>query len=57
MTVSKYITTTEVASELGVHRATVVRWIKAGVLPAIRIGPRMFRIARKDIQCMLNRNH
>ncbi|NJD28171.1 MAG: helix-turn-helix domain-containing protein [Chloroflexi bacterium] len=40
----------EAARELGIHESTVRRWIKAGLLPADRIGPgRRYRIARHDL--------
>jgi excisionase family DNA binding protein len=54
---SRYMTTTELASDLGVHRATIVRWIKAGIIPAKRLGPRTFKIVRQDVETVLNHNH
>lgn len=35
---SKYLTAGEVATRLDVSRMTVNRWIKAGKLPAFRLG-------------------
>lgn len=37
------------------HTNTIRAWIKAGVLPARRIGPRDIRIARDDLDAVLNR--
>lgn len=32
---------------------TIDRWIKSGQLPAYRVGPRMVRIKRADIEALL----
>jgi excisionase family DNA binding protein len=39
----------EVAQLLGVSRTTVWRWIRAGQLPARRIGPRTLRVERRAL--------
>lgn len=41
---SRYLTTAEVAAELVVSTKTVIRLIEAGELPAVRVGPRLFRV-------------
>lgn len=46
---SEYISVKEAAAELGVSPSTVWRWIDARRLPAIRIGPKMIRIRRRDL--------
>jgi excisionase family DNA binding protein len=48
MTKSKYIKTGELAKELGVHRSTIARWAKAGLIPAERVGPKTIRVLRQE---------
>lgn len=48
-TLKEYLNTDEVAEIFGVSRETVYRWIKAKTLPARRLGKRMYRISRADI--------
>lgn len=44
------------AQLLDVHEETVYRWIRAGVIEAVRIGPRLIRIPRLEIaRLRLNR--
>lgn len=43
-----WLTTGEVAKELEVTRQTVSDWIKAGRLPAQRVGSR-YRVKRRDL--------
>lgn len=43
------LTIAETASLLKVSTMTVRRWIKAGRLPAHRIGPRTIRVVRRDV--------
>jgi excisionase family DNA binding protein len=40
----------EVAQLLGVSRTTVWRWIRAGQLPARRVGPRTLRVERRAVE-------
>ena len=40
----------DVALELGIHRETVYRWIRAGRLAAARIGPRLWRVSPDDLE-------
>jgi excisionase family DNA binding protein len=49
-TVSKYLTPREVASELEVSPATVVRWVRDGVIQAKRFGPRIIKIERNEVE-------
>jgi putative resolvase len=37
------------AALLGVHEDTVRRWVKAGLVEASRIGPKLLRIPRSEI--------
>jgi excisionase family DNA binding protein len=55
-TVSKYLTPREVASELEVSPATVVRWVRDGVIPAKRFGPRIIKIARNEVEQFVGQN-
>lgn len=43
-----YVTPTEIADDLRLSRMTVYRMIKTGVLPALAIGPRTYRIPADD---------
>ena len=42
----RYYSPAEVAELLGVTRRTVYAWIKAGVLPAIKSGPKLWLISQ-----------
>ena len=50
-----YYSVTEAAALLGVNRVSVWRWIRAGHLPAARLGHRTTRIRREDIEQVLVR--
>ena len=50
-----YYSVTEAAALLGVNRVSVWRWIRAGHLPAARLGHRTTRIRREDIERVLVR--
>lgn len=39
----------QVGKYLGCSRRTISRYVEQGVLPVVRIGPRMRRIDRKDV--------
>lgn len=49
----EYVSIDEAAEYLGVVPLTVRRWISAGLLPASRLGPRMVRIRRDDLDALL----
>jgi excisionase family DNA binding protein len=51
---TKYMTTKEVAAELEVSSATIVRWVRDGAIPAKRFGQRTIRIPRVEIESLLN---
>ena len=47
------LTTQEVATLCRVTPSTVARWAKAGILPALTIGPRTLRFRRADVDALL----
>ena len=47
------LTLHEAADQLGVHYATIRRWIDNGLLQAYRQGPRMIRIYQSDLDKMI----
>ena len=44
----RYVTTSELAEYWAVSRKQICKQIEAGTLPAIRLGPRLFRIRTQD---------
>lgn len=44
-----HISVPQVAQELGVHRSLVYREIKAGRLPALRVGTKVLRVSREAL--------
>lgn len=53
--IEEYLTIKEAAILLKVHPATIKRWIKAGTLPALKIG-RTVRILKTDLPTCLRRS-
>ncbi|MCZ2153106.1 MAG: helix-turn-helix domain-containing protein [Bryobacterales bacterium] len=51
---TKYMTTKEVAAELEVSSATVVRWVRDGIIQAKRFGQRIIKIPRTELERILN---
>ena len=49
---TKFYTVDEAADRLQVHKNTVYRWIRFGLLKAHTIGLREFRIAETDLDAM-----
>jgi excisionase family DNA binding protein len=54
--VSKYLTPREVAFELEVSPATVVRWVRDGVIRAKRFGPRIIKIERNEVEQLVGQS-
>ncbi len=50
---TKYMTPKEVATAMEVSPSTVVRWVRDGLLPAKRFGPRTIKIERTDIDKLI----
>lgn len=42
----------ESAEYMGVNESTIRRWIRKGLLPAERVGPRLLRIKRSDLDAL-----
>jgi excisionase family DNA binding protein len=40
----------QVCEEWVAHENTVYGWIRSGQLPAVKIGPRMIRVRRSDLE-------
>ena len=53
---NKYMTTKQVANELEVSVATVVRWVRDGTIPAKRFGKRIIKIPYLEIEKLLNQD-
>ncbi len=51
-----FLTTIEVAELLRVHQRTVQRWISSNNLKATKVGPRIWRIRKKDLDEFLQRD-
>lgn len=43
------LTTREIAARYNYSPATIRRWIRTGLLPAQRVGPRQFRVSEADL--------
>jgi excisionase family DNA binding protein len=53
---NKYMTTKEVACELEISVATVVRWVRGGIIPAKRFGRRIIKIPRLEVEKFLDQH-
>jgi len=42
----------QAAGDLGVSVKTIRRWIANGTLPAERVGPRLLRVNRADVEAL-----
>ena len=52
-----FLTTNEVANLLRVHQRTVQRWISSNRLKATKIGPRVWRIKKQDLDYFMGIDH
>lgn len=50
----EFLTTQEVCELLRVPKQTISRWIKAGTIPAIRLGPRQLRFPKAELLAWLD---
>jgi excisionase family DNA binding protein len=48
------LTVAEVARILRLHPQTIRTWIKSGTMEGVRIGPKKFRVARGELERVLN---
>jgi excisionase family DNA binding protein len=53
---NKYMTPKEVATELEVSSATVVRWVRDGTISAKRFGSRIIKIPRIEVERLVNQD-
>ena len=56
----EFLTTNEIAEILRVHQRTVQRWISANRLKATKVGPKILRVRRQDLDEFLesqNKDH
>jgi excisionase family DNA binding protein len=49
----RYRSLPDIAREYNVDRSSVWRWVKAGRLPAVRVGVRNYRVAAEDVAAIL----
>ena len=52
---SKFITPAELAELLEVSPSTISRWVHDGDIPSTKIGRKIVRIIRKDVELLLER--
>jgi len=53
MAISTYLAPAHVAAILGVSRSTVLRLVRTGQLPCIRVGPRTIRVSVEELERFL----
>ncbi|PIG91312.1 helix-turn-helix domain-containing protein [Gloeocapsopsis sp. IPPAS B-1203] len=56
----QFLTTNEIAEILRVHQRTVQRWISSNRLKATKVGPKILRVRRQDLNEFLesqNQDH
>lgn len=50
-TAREILTVEQAAAYLQIHKVTVYKYIRAGVLPAVKLG-KVYRIFRKDVEAL-----
>jgi excisionase family DNA binding protein len=45
----KFLTTNEIAEILRVHQRTVQRWVSSNRLKATKVGPKILRVRKQDL--------
>lgn len=48
----EYVSITEAADRIGIHRVTLHRWIKEGAVPVYLFGPHRRRIRVSDLDAL-----
>ena len=46
----KFVSATELAKVLGVHRSTIQKWAASGEIPCVRLGARTVRFDPEEVQ-------
>ena len=54
-TPNNMLTAREVASRLRVHPHAVMRWFSTGLLPGVKLSPRITRFVPEDVEAFINR--
>ena len=54
MTLPKNYSIEQVAAECGVCERTVRRWLSSGVIRGVRVGPKLIRIPRAEVERLLS---
>lgn len=49
----RFVSVAAAAKLLGVHTATIRRWVDRGTLKAYRLGPRRLLLKREDLECLI----
>lgn len=50
-----YLRVTDAAAQLGISPRTLREWIRRGVLPGYRLGPRLIQVRRTDVDAIRQR--
>lgn len=53
----QFLTTNEIAKILRVHQRTVQRWLSSNQLKATKVGPKVLRVRRQDLDKFLERQN
>ncbi len=51
----RFISVSEMATELGIHEQTAYLWISHGRLPVVRLSARCLRVDRRDLEALLEK--